>query len=388
MLREKLLVNDRLYGPLKFDQTDLRLFQTEAMTRLRQVSLSAVPTWTIPASVCASKFEHSLGVGHLAKILGKNPEFYPYAKDLYFASLAHDIGTPPFSHASEPFQKKILGKNHEEFAADVIKNSDLAEEIKNQGGSIKRIFNFIEGKDKPISDLINGTIDLDNLDNSLRYGISMGLLSGVLYSPEKLVQAFTLRNEQLVMLPGYQKELLGWEKCRKIVYDFVFSQSNLSSGMMLFRALDFAVRENELKKEYFMMTDEKAFTYLLKCNEKTKTLVERTKNWNFYQRAVNERIDQPADNLKNFIEQADNRSWLADYLAESLHLNPEDICVYMGKNRGFKKIHLPIMDKDDKEIEYQPLNEQFWMLQVYLYRNILDKTKKIKELTENFFINL
>src|SRR3989344_7166750 len=164
---------DRLYGKIEYDANQLKLFQTREMARLRHVSLSAIPTWTIPTGVCASKFEHSIGVAHLATIVGSKAEFQDIARDLYFAALAHDMGTPPFSHASEYFQIKLLKKNHEQFAEDVIDGSEFAKVVRKNGGDIERIINFVIGREKPMSDIVNGSIDIDNLDNSLRFGLSM-----------------------------------------------------------------------------------------------------------------------------------------------------------------------------------------------------------------------
>ena len=68
-------VYDRLYGEIKFTENDWRLFQAPELTRLRQVSLSAIPPWCLATGTCASKFEHTLGVSHLARLVGEKDEF-------------------------------------------------------------------------------------------------------------------------------------------------------------------------------------------------------------------------------------------------------------------------------------------------------------------------
>ena len=67
-----------------------------------------------------TRFEHTTGVAHLAKIVAQRPEFSGIGLNLYLASLAHDLGTPPFSHASEYFQDLVLGKNHEEYIDEIL----------------------------------------------------------------------------------------------------------------------------------------------------------------------------------------------------------------------------------------------------------------------------
>lgn len=376
-------VYDRLYGRVEFTPDDLRLFQTKELSRLREVSLSAIPTLALPTGICATKFEHSVGVGHLARIVRQRPEFREIAQDLYFAALAHDMGTPPFSHASERFQIKLLGKNHEEFVDEVIEDSEFGREIQRQGGSIERVIRLVKGEENPLSDLINGSIDLDNLDNTLRYGLSMGLFREHLYSPENLARAYVVHNDGLALLLPDWKDLEGWEKCRQKAYDFVYSPTNLSPGMMMYRALEFAAREEELPKDYFSMTDNEAFLYLEeKCNERTRTLVNRVRRWIFYPRVFNFATSTPDDSTYSVEELFDNtetRSVLADALSSHLEIPQEDVTVYTGKDRGFKKIHIPIIDKDGNLRKHTPTKELTWMAQVYVHPQWADKSEVIQE---------
>lgn len=375
-------VFDRLYQRVDLTEQDIRLFQSKELTRLRHVSLSAIPTWTIPTGVCASKFEHSVGVAHLAKIVSRRPEFQEVSRDLYFAALAHDLGTPPFSHVSEHFQVKLTGKNHEVFAEEIIEGGEFAEEVKRQGGNIDRVIAFVKGEDKPLSDLINGSIDLDNLDNTLRYGLSMGLLHGVKYSPEELAKAYAIRDQKLVLLAEHAAGIEGWEETRRIVYEFIYGEINISAGMMLFRALGFARREGEIGRNFFLMTDSEAFIFLAtKCNSKTRTLLERANRWIFYPRVYNLREAEVSDKFVAYVLDSDNRGKMADEISTVLGIPQEDVCVYMGKDRGFKNIHLPVVGNGNDQ-EHQPKNKLAYMVQVYLNPRWVDKSREAGEVVE------
>lgn len=379
-------IYDRLYKRVELTEQDVRLFQTKELARLRHVSLSAIPTWTIPTGVCASKFEHSVGVAHLARVVSERPEFKEVSRDLYFAALAHDLGTPPFSHASEHFQVKLTGKNHEVFAEEIIEGGEFAKEVKRQDGDINRVIAFVKGEDKPLSDLVNGSIDIDNLDNTLRYGLSMGLLHEAQYLPEELARAYAIRDRKLVLLAEYAAGIEGWEKTRRAVYEFVYGGINLSAGMMLVRALDFASREGEINRDYFLMTDSEAFTYLAnECNTKTRTLIERADQWIFYPRVYNFRDAEVSDGFVSYVLDSDNRGRLADEISAELGISQEDVCVYMGKDKGFKKIHLPIVgDGDDQE--HQPRNKLAYMVQVYLHPKWVDKSKEVEGIVKGKLI--
>src|SRR5690606_20689980 len=96
---------DRLYGQISFEEDELKIIKHPAFLRLHRVSLSAIPPWFLPTGTCASKFEHSIGVAYLAKLLGQHPDFRDLKMEIFFAALLHDIGTPPFSHTSERYQE-------------------------------------------------------------------------------------------------------------------------------------------------------------------------------------------------------------------------------------------------------------------------------------------
>lgn len=382
MKQHKIL--DRLYGYTSFTDVEHKLFQTKEMARLNQVSLSAIPTWTLPAGVCASKFEHSVGVAHLARIVGSKPEFSDIKQELFVAALAHDIGTPPFSHASEFFLEKLYGINHEEFADEIIDGSEFANVAKSMGVDLATVKAFIKGDaDDPYSDIINGSIDVDNLDNSLRFGLSMGIVNSIIYSPERLADSYRMVDGKLVLMDADIRDIHGWDWVRKIIYQFVYSNLNLAPGTVLMRAMDFADREGELKKEYFMYTDAQAFEYLAtKCNPTTQKLIDFTYRRIIFDQVFTEDFTNPSPKLKDFCEHVVNRGILADEICQEFKLPKEYIAVQIGKNKAYKSIHLPLIDQEGTVIEHSPYNEQHYMIQVYAHPSVNGTKEKIAQYTK------
>ncbi|KKQ43975.1 MAG: hypothetical protein US62_C0037G0012 [Candidatus Woesebacteria bacterium GW2011_GWA1_37_8] len=80
--RPLFLQKDTLYGEMIFSQEEQRIIDTPQIQRLSDISLSAVPPITLGMQI-PSRLEHSIGVAHLAKIVGLKPEFTRYSKELF-----------------------------------------------------------------------------------------------------------------------------------------------------------------------------------------------------------------------------------------------------------------------------------------------------------------
>jgi HD superfamily phosphohydrolase len=375
---------DPLYGQLEMTDKDVKLFQTEALTRLRDISLSVVPPLATPSGIIASRFEHSVGVAHLARRLSLRPEFQEQAVNLYLASLFHDAGSPPFSHASEYFLEELTGKDHEEYVVTVVEQSDATKVIKDYGGNPGIIVRLITGKLKPWSDLVNGTIDLDNIDNSLRWGLGWGIFQNKFYEPEELIQAYRLHDGNLALDVAYQPQIQQWELCRRLVYDVVYSDMNLAPGSMLFRALELAFAHGELAEEFFILTESQAL-YVLehRCNPQTRQLIHDMRHWLFYQLVASVvQEDTVTETMKTFCLDWRERQKIADIVAKALGVPQAAVGVYAGSNKGFKKIHLPFVG-GEKPQEHQPLQKLSWRIKVYLHPQYQDKAAAAQAVVES-----
>lgn len=370
---------DRLYEKINFTPEDLRLFQTKELARLREVYLSAVPPWTIPAGTCASRFEHSVGVAYLARTVARKKEFKDLAHDLYLASLAHDLASPPFSHVGEPLQEKVLGKNHEEALDEILEVSQFGKEAKRQGGSLGQILKLVRGKLPPYSDILNGSIDIDNLDNSLRFCVSMGILKKPGYSPFKIAQRYAIQDGKLVFQKGLIRELEAWEKTRQVAYGFVYGPANLPPGTMLQRALDLAYKEGEIGRDFFFLTDSEAFRYLEeKCNPRTRTLARACRLWQFYSRVFKAVSFQLKRGKSALYEDFEPRFRLTNDLAKSLGAEPEEVAVFLGHDKGFKRIHIPILGQGGQTY-HAPKTRPSFLAQVFVHPKHAAKQELIRE---------
>ncbi len=301
------------------------------------------------------------------------------AANLFLAALLHDVGSPPFSHLTEDFQHELTGMNHEEFVKEALKEEKLKQLIKKNKGELSLIIKMIQGELSPWGDLINGSIDLDNLDNSLRWGLGAGVFKTKFYEPEEIVNAFMLQKGKLVLNISYQSNILKWELARRLVYDLVYSDVNLGPGSMVSRALYFAFINKEITQDFFYLTDSQAFFLLEnRFNPACQKLAQAARFWHFYLLAGKKETEKPSKKLKNICLNWKQKFQLADKIALNLKIAKEDVCLYAGKDKGFKRIHLPFVG-DEQRKQHLPLVPLKWRVKVYLHPKHKSRLKEFEE---------
>src|SRR5712671_3761819 len=198
-----------VYGFITLNDWEWQIIRQPAYQRLRRIRQLAWTDYVFPGAM-HTRFEHSLGVMHMATMLydgvvdrsrailqselGYNDDGLRRHKALVrLTALFHDVGHSPFSHAAEelfPFRNGKDGDRfqHEEYSAaivrnhfnDVIRNHPLNT---NYDFSAEDIANLLEGDPKAGKalfwrDLISGQLDADRMDYLLRDSLHCGVSYG------------------------------------------------------------------------------------------------------------------------------------------------------------------------------------------------------------------
>jgi len=159
-----------------------------------------------------SRFEHSLGVFHIAgqflrQLLKANPPLHldlADAKVLLAASLLHDIGHYPFSHLLEEMQMFFI--DHEERGRQIIEDpqTEVHQGLLGAGIDPARVANVIDYRndtlDIPSGDLrlahiLSGTLDPDKIDYLLRDARYCGVPFGESVNRDRLLSSITFDSE-------------------------------------------------------------------------------------------------------------------------------------------------------------------------------------------------
>ncbi len=324
---------DRLYGNIEVEEPAAKLLPCEKIARLCGVSLSAVPdAFMVPVhfSGMASRLEHSIGMAHLIEILcADRPEFMEQKNALIVSAICHDSGAPPFSHNTEHLLEEIAGMNHEQYTKHILKGSSAEDAIKDCGHSLGEIAGIINGK-SVLGKIMNNSIDIDNMDNTERYGFSSGRV-GRISDPLALAKAFMIRNGMLYLDGKYSEEVEKWKECRRRVYgEIVYSDANLSAGAMLRRALGFlyeAKGRDLMNDGFFMLSDSEALRYMEENSADAKALISMEREGRFHNKAAEIISAAPSERMKELCGNWKGGTEIADRVCEKFGFRRRDISV-------------------------------------------------------------
>ncbi len=236
-----------------------RLEEARSLRRLMGIELSVVPPWIVKGLATASRYDHSIHVAHLSLLAGIKLDLDPTL--LSISGLLHDAGCGPFPHISDELMRLLTGREHPNnvrFALEKSSDNEL-KLIEEFGLSCYEIFRIIEGKHE-YSPLINGEMDLDNLDNVYRYIATMPSLplGEPSYKPSEIFSSLNFSEGRLEVDEDLRNR---WERDREKVYNFLENhEGNMTSWIMLSRAMRLLM--DEIDEEFLMLTNRKAFSFI------------------------------------------------------------------------------------------------------------------------------
>ena len=199
-----------VYGFVQLNALEWEIISHPAFQRLRRIRQLGWTDQVFPGAM-HTRFEHSLGVMHMASLLYdgivnrsieilqsefgyKSGGLERHKALIRLATLLHDVGHGPFSHAAEellPVRDRETGERfrHEQYSAaivrkhfsDVIKNHPLNRS--NWDLTAEHVANLLEANPEAGDalfwrDLIDGQLDADRMDYLLRDSLHCGVSYG------------------------------------------------------------------------------------------------------------------------------------------------------------------------------------------------------------------
>ncbi len=297
-----LKARDRLYGELQLPDLAWQLAMScPVLLRLREIRMANIPFLTHPSFAHVDRYEHSLGVAHLAwRWANRRGLSKEDAMALTLAALYHDGGTPAFGHLFEEYLRRF-GFDHEEALVNLIQGTndelpgaDTAQVFLGRGCKLKSalprptglssslttlgIADLIAGKGT-LGPLIKGRIDFDNIDNVVRATTAMGLFpSGGVMHPHDIIDALTVDGDQIAIDRAKVSAISAWLEARRQLYECILNnQYEFRAQTTLKWAIEECAAECEglrHRKAWVITDPELTFTYL-RSVPFSKALVDR-----------------------------------------------------------------------------------------------------------------
>lgn len=227
MKRNYLEIIDPIHDFIRVYDYELPIIENPIFQRLRRIRQLSGAHLAYP-SAQHTRFEHSLGVMHIASQAGfvLNEKGYLNSDDvqvLRLSGLLHDIGHGPFSHLFEEIiqEKKI---SHEDYGEKIIIQSEIGD-ILSQTGFDKRLvaeIAFGESKFRYLNEIVSGILSADMMDYLLRDGYFTGAEHAKV-DHKRMTQSFDVHRKRLALE-------------RSAIYSF---ESMMHSRYQMFKAVYF-----------------------------------------------------------------------------------------------------------------------------------------------------
>ncbi|MCE5272217.1 HD domain-containing protein [bacterium] len=198
-------LRDPIHGFINRTEREERIIDTVVFQRLRGIKQLALASLVYPGAI-HTRFEHSLGVMHIAGLLAEQLLVNHEKVDLIrLAGLLHDIGHGPFSHVSEDIldkyfdqskiQVKAKEKIHEKLTCDIIEQNKEINELVDRPTKNK-IIGLLAGTQGEIieKNIISGPLDADKQDYLLRDSYFCGVKYGI-FDLERLIGTLTSHHD-------------------------------------------------------------------------------------------------------------------------------------------------------------------------------------------------
>ena len=194
--------HDPLHGAIRLERSDpaealaIALIDTVPFQRLRRIRQLG-PAFLTFHGAESSRFTHSLGVLHLARLAlqqleRQQSDLADHRGLLLAAALLHDVGHGPLSHSGE----EMYGLHHEAWSARLVREHPELHGLldAHQGGLAEQVALLLERgqcAQAAIGALVSSQLDCDRLDYLLRDSYSTGASYGQL-DLQRILSAMTL----------------------------------------------------------------------------------------------------------------------------------------------------------------------------------------------------
>jgi hypothetical protein len=270
------MVKDPIHGYIHVSDLERQMMDTLPLQRLRRVKQLVFADYVYPGAN-HTRFEHSLGVMHLAGVLGRSLPAGLTEEEVEAARLAgllHDVGHGPFSHTFEQVLVKRLNKTHEDLTTWIVKGTELKDILSRNGLDPDAVAELAVGKAASVppyvNQIISSAVDVDKMDFLMRDTYHTGAQYGNI-DVYRLIYTMEVFGGNLVVnssaLPALEAFLIARVESFRAIY---YHKAARAAQIMLVKAMEAAEDEIGLcsfktPQEYIEVDDYTAWSELKRC---------------------------------------------------------------------------------------------------------------------------
>jgi len=326
MVEQHKIVRDPIHGDIQITGCLVDLLETPEVQRLHNIKQLGFAHLVFPGAH-HTRFEHSLGCSMIASQIADILALKEQEKTvLTCAAQLHDIGHGPFSHTLESILIQRFGVDHVDLTTKLILGDyaifegkeqqfisapSVHEILENHQVNIKEIVRVIRGKPgkKPyLSQLLNSTIDVDQLDYLMRDAYYTGVAYGMI-DLQRLLRTMMIHKGNLAMMRKGVSVVENILMARALMYSSVYYHKTVRiPELMLSKALD-EIPDAE-PFEFFRMTDAEIMVSLKTMGRFQQEVITRLKYRDLFKQAYAvslSDLDKERSKVVQFLEDVANR---------------------------------------------------------------------------------
>jgi len=293
MKKAHLDIIDPIHDFIQVNDLELKIIDNPVFQRLRRIRQLSGAHLTYPGAQ-HTRFEHSLGVMHIAAQAGQILQEKGILKsddieNLRLGALLHDIGHGPFSHLFEEVLQQKKKISHESIGKKIILQTSIGDTI-SKGGFDKKFITklaFGDSKLQFMNEIISGVLSADIMDYLLRDGYYTGAEHAKI-DHKRITQSLEVHQKKLALersaLYSFESMMHSRHQMFKAVY---FHKTVRSAEVMLLESIRLAYEELGFTSlnldNYLELTDESVLFKLLSLSTHTIELKRAKKIAEDYQ---------------------------------------------------------------------------------------------------------
>ncbi|WP_232686064.1 HD domain-containing protein [Halobacterium zhouii] len=311
-------IKDSVHDHIEIDGVAADLLDTAPVQRLRRIKQLGTVHLVYP-SANHTRFEHSLGVYHLAdRALDHVDVAGRHAERVRAAAMLHDVGHGPFSHNVEGVIHRRTGKYHDD-VGELVTEGRVAEILESHGLDPGAVAALVRGEGE-LAQLVAGELDVDRMDYLVRDAHHTGVPYGTI-DHGRLLRALTFVDGDLVLDEGNVQTAESLLLARALMNPTVYSHHVARiSKTMLRRATEALLETSEVSGAQLRRMDDQELSVALRTHDATSDLGSRIVERDLYKRAVwaemgdvdDDVVDADHEALRTFERDIANSANLSD----------------------------------------------------------------------------